>query len=158
MGYVCSLPCSFSNSRGDCPFVSPRSTDMTVEQSKAVSLWTIFVNQYAWWIRDKAKTYFVSQKVAHFVATIHLAFIGFNVINFLKSENIFVLTETLWYHKQLSTSLIVVGDIIIGKSLDKLVMARGVKVPTKRWRGGSQTQRYGGSDTVYFSNRLMQIY
>ena len=123
------------------------------------SLWTIFANQYAWWIRDEAKTYFVfqNQKNVHFVATIHLKFIGFNAINFLKSENIFVLTETLRYHKQLSTSIIAVGDVIIGKSFDKLVTARGVKVSTKRWRGGSQTQRYGGSGTGYFSNRLMQI-
>ena len=69
---------------------------------------------------------------AHFMATIHLKFIGFNVIKFLQSENIFVLTEALRYHKQLSTSSIVVGDIIIGKSFDKLVKARGVKVSTKR--------------------------
>ena len=59
-------------------------------------------------------------------------FIGFNVIKFLQSENIFVLTEALRYHKQLSTSLIAVGDIIIGKSFDKLVKARDVKVSMKR--------------------------
>ena len=63
----------------------------------------------------------------------HDSFIGFNAIKFLQSENIFVLTEALRYHKQLSTSLIVVGDIIIGKSFDKLVKARGVKVSTKWW-------------------------
>ena len=85
--------------------------------------------------------------MAHFVATIHLKFIGFNAIKFLQPENIFVLTEAWRYHKQLSTSLIVLGDIIIGKSLDKLVKARDVKVSTKRWRDGSQTQRYGGSGT-----------
>ena len=84
---------------------------------------------------------------AHFVATIHLKFIGFNAIKFLQPENIFVLTEALRYHKQLSTSLIAVGDIIIGKSFDKLVKARDVKVSTKRWRDGSQAQRYGGSGT-----------
>ena len=61
--------------------------------------------------------------------------------------NIFVLTEALRYHKQLSISLIAVGDIIIGKSFDKLVKARDVKVSTKRWRDWSQTQRYGGSGT-----------
>ena len=70
---------------------------------------------------------------------IHLKFIGFNAIKFLQSENIFVLTEALQYHKQLSTSLIVVGDIIIGKSFDKLVKATDVKVSTKRWCDGSQT-------------------
>ena len=41
------------------------------------------------------------------------------------------------------------GGIIIGKLLDKLVKATEVKVSTKRWRGGSQTQRYGGSGTGY---------
>ena len=81
------------------------------------------------------------------MATIHFKFIGFNTIKFLQSENIFVLTEALRYHKQLSTSLIAVGDIIIGKSFDKLVKARDVKVSTKRWRDRSQTQRYGGSGT-----------
>ena len=84
---------------------------------------------------------------AHFVTTSHFKFIGFNTIKFLQSENIFVLTEVLRYHKQLSTSLIAVGDIIIGKSFDKLVKARDVKVSTKRWRDRSQTQRYGGSGT-----------
>ena len=64
------------------------------------------------------------------MAAIHLKFIGFNTIKFLQSENIFVLTEALRYHKQLSTSLIAVGDIIIGKSFDKLVKARDVKVST----------------------------
>ena len=83
----------------------------------------------------------------HFVATIHLKFIGFNTIKFLQSENIFVLAEALRYYKQLSTSLIVMGDIIIGKSFDKLVKATGVKISTKRWRDGSQTQRYGGTGT-----------
>ena len=78
---------------------------------------------------------------------IHLKFIGFNAIKFLQSENIFVLTKALRYHKQLSTSLIVVGDIIISKSFDKLVKARDVKVSTERWCDGSQTQRYGGSGT-----------
>ena len=63
------------------------------------------------------------------MATIHLKFIGFNAVKFLQSENIFVLTEALRYHKQLSTSLIAVGDIIIGKSCDKLVKARDVKFP-----------------------------
>ena len=38
---------------------------------------------------------------------------------------------------------------IIGKSFDKLVKARDVKVSTKRWRDRSQTQRYGGSGTGY---------
>ena len=66
------------------------------------------------------------------MATIHLKFIGFNTIKFLQSENIFVLTEALRYHKQLSTSLIAVGDIVIGKSFDKLVKAMDVKVSTKR--------------------------
>ena len=80
---------------------------------------------------------------------IHLKFIGFNAIKFLQSEDIFVLTEALRYHKQLSTSLIVVGDIIIGKSFDKLVKAREVKVSTKRWSDGSQTQQYGRSGTGY---------
>ena len=84
---------------------------------------------------------------AHFVATIHLKFIGFNAIKLLQSKNIFVLTEALQYHQQLSTSLIVVGDIINGKSFDKLVKATDVKISTKRWRDGSQTQRYGGSGT-----------
>ena len=84
---------------------------------------------------------------AHFVATIHLKFIGFNTIKLLQSENIFVLTEALRYHKQLSVSLIAVGDIIIGKSFDKLVKVRDVKVSTKQWRDRSQTQRYGGSGT-----------
>ena len=65
------------------------------------------------------------------MTTIDLKFIGFNAIKFLQSENIFVLTEALRYHKQLSTSLIVVGDIIIGKSFDKLVKATGVQVSTK---------------------------
>ena len=41
------------------------------------------------------------------------------------------------------------GDNIIGKSFDKLVKARDVKVSTKRWRDGSQTQRYGGSGKGY---------
>ena len=41
---------------------------------------------------------------AHFIATIHLKFIGFNTIEFLQSENIFVLTEALRYHKHLSAS------------------------------------------------------
>ena len=59
----------------------------------------------------------------------------------------FVLTEALRYHKQLSTSLIALGDIVIGKSFDKLVKARDEKVSTTRWRDGSQTQRYGGSGT-----------
>ena len=146
---------------------------------------------------------------AHFVATIHLKFIGFNAIKFLQSENILVLTEALRYHKQFSidlarngnsgcaneilgcakyqfwwkspwkwknlgnfrvcnwlnclcktqvhgwlaktmqfsTSFFVMGDIIIGKSFDKLVKATGVKISAKRWRDGSQTQRYGGSGT-----------
>ena len=66
------------------------------------------------------------------MATIHLKFIGFNTIKFLQSGNIFVPTEALRYHKQLSTSLIAVGDVIIGKSFDKLVKARDVKVSTKR--------------------------
>ena len=69
---------------------------------------------------------------AHFVAAIHLKFIGFNAVKFLQSENILVLAEALRYHKQLSTSLIVVGGIIIGKSFDKLAKARDVKVSTKR--------------------------
>ena len=86
---------------------------------------------------------------AHFVAMIHLEFIGFNAIKFLQSENIFVLTEALRYHKQLSKSLVVVGDIIIGKSFDKPVKAGDIKVSTKRWRDRSQTQRYGGSGTGY---------
>ena len=86
------------------------------------------------------------------MATIHLKFIGFNTIKFLQFENIFVLTEALRYHKQLSTSLIVVGDIIIGKSFDKLVKARDVKVTTKRWRDQSQTQKYGGSGMGYSSH------
>ena len=77
----------------------------------------------------------------------HLNFIGFNTMKFLQSENIFVLAEALRYHKQLSPSLIAVGDIIIGKSFDKLVKARDVRVATKRWRDRSQTQRYGGSGT-----------
>ena len=58
-----------------------------------------------------------------------------------------MLTKALRYHKHLSTSLIAVGDIIIGKSLDELAKTRDVKVSTKRWRDGSQTQRYGGSGT-----------
>ena len=66
------------------------------------------------------------------MATIHLKFIGYNAIKLLQSENIFVLTEALRYHKQLSMSLIVVGDIVIGKSFDKLVKATDVKVSTKR--------------------------
>ena len=41
------------------------------------------------------------------------------------------------------------GGIIIGKSFDKLAKARDVKVSTKRWRDGSQTQRYCGSGTGY---------
>ena len=89
------------------------------------------------------------------MATIHLKFIGFNTIKFLQSENIFVLTEALRYHKQLSTSLIAVGDIIIGKSFDKLVKAMDVKVSTKRWRDRSQTQRYGGSGTGYTLQDLL---
>ena len=56
-------------------------------------------------------------------------------------------TELLRYHKQLSTSLIAVGDIIIGKSFDKLVKARDVKISSKQWRDWLQTQRYGGSGT-----------
>ena len=68
-------------------------------------------------------------------------------MKFLQSENIFVLTEALRYHKQLSTSLIAVGGIIMGKSFYELAKARYVKVSTKRWRDGSQTQRYGGSGT-----------
>ena len=80
-----------------------------------------------------------------------------NTIKFLQSENIFVLTEALRYHKQLSTSLIAVGDIIIGKSFDKLVKARDVKVSTKRWRGRSQTQRYGGCGTGYHKACLAYI-
>ena len=43
-----------------------------------------------------------------------------------------MLTKALRYHKHLSTSLIVVGDIIIGKSLDELAKTRDVKVSTKR--------------------------
>ena len=85
------------------------------------------------------------------MATIHLKFIGFNTIKFLQSENIFVLTEALRYPKLLSTSLIAVGDIIIGKSFDKLVKARDVKVSTKRWHDRSQTQQYGGSGMGYFN-------
>ena len=61
----------------------------------------------------------------HFVASIHLEFIGINAIKFLQYENIFKLTEALRYHKQLSTSLIAVGDIIIGKSLDINLWSRG---------------------------------
>ena len=57
------------------------------------------------------------------------------------------MTEALRYHKLLSTSLIAVGDIIIGKSFDKHVKARDVKVSRKRWRDGSQTQGYGRSGT-----------
>ena len=41
------------------------------------------------------------------------------------------------------------GGIIIGKSFDKLAKPRDVNVSTKRWRDGSQTQRYGGSSTGY---------
>ena len=70
-----------------------------------------------------------------FVATIHRKFIGFDAIKFLQSENIFVLTEALRYHKQLSTSLIAVGDIIIGKSFDKLVKARDDDVLDHRPNG-----------------------
>ena len=66
------------------------------------------------------------------MVTIHLKFIGFNAIKFLQSENIFVLTEALRYHKQLSISLIAVGGIIIGKSFYKLAKAMDVKVSTKR--------------------------
>ena len=33
-----------NGSRGDCPFVAPRSTDMTVGAQGPFSLWTIFVN------------------------------------------------------------------------------------------------------------------
>ena len=58
-----------------------------------------------------------------------------------------VLTEAWRYHKQLSTSSIAVGDIIIHKSFDKLVKARDVKVSTKLLRDGSHTQRYGGFGT-----------
>ena len=36
---------------------------------------------------------------ARFMATIHLKFIGFNAIEFLQSENMFVLTEALRYNK-----------------------------------------------------------
>ena len=65
------------------------------------------------------------------MATIHLKFISLNAITFLQSENIFVLTEALRYDKQFSTSLIAVGDIIIGKTFDKLVKPREVRVSTK---------------------------
>ena len=78
---------------------------------------------------------------------IHLKFFGFNAIQFPQSENTFVLTEALRYHKYLSTSLIAGGDIFISKSLDKLIKTRDVKVSTKQWRDGSQTQWYGGSGT-----------
>ena len=81
------------------------------------------------------------------MAPIQLKFIGFNAIENLQSEKTFVLTKAVRYHKHLSTSLIAVGDIIIGKSLDKLEKTRDVNVSTKLWRDGSQTQRYGGSDT-----------
>ena len=58
-----------------------------------------------------------------------LSLLVLNAIKFLQTENIFVLTEALQYHKQLSTSLIAVGDIIIGNSFDKLVKAKEVKFP-----------------------------
>ena len=69
----------------------------------------------------------------------------------------FVLTEALRYHKHISTSLIAVGDIIIGKSFDKLVKARDVKVSRKRWRDRSQTQWYGGSGTGYGVMSLVHL-
>ena len=69
---------------------------------------------------------------AHCVATIHLKFIGFNAVEFLQSENTFVLKEALRYHKHLSTRLIAVGAIIIDKSLVKPVKTRGVNVSTKQ--------------------------
>ena len=84
---------------------------------------------------------------AHFVAMIHLKLIGFIAIEFQQSENTFVLSEALRYHKHYSTNLIAVGDIIIFKPLDKLVETRDVKVSTKGWHDGSQTPQYGGSGT-----------
>ena len=77
---------------------------------------------------------------------IHLNFISFNAVEFLQSENTFVMTVALRYGKHLSTSVTAVGDMIIGKSLDKFVKVRDVKVSTKRWCG-SQTQQYSGSGT-----------
>ena len=85
---------------------------------------------------------------------VYFAVSGFNAIKFLQSENISVLTEALRYRKQLSTSLIAVGDIIISKSFDKLVKERDVKVFTKRWRDGSQTQQYGESGTGYLGGNF----
>ena len=45
-----------------------------------------------------------------------------------------MLTKALCYNTHLSTSLIVMGDIIIGKPFDKLVKMGDIKVSTKQWR------------------------
>ena len=52
------------------------------------------------------------------MVTINLKFIGFNAIDLLQSENTFVLTKALRYHKSLSTSLIAVSDITIWASIN----------------------------------------
>ena len=54
------------------------------------------------------------------------------MIKLLQSENKFMLTNALRNNKQLNTSLIVMGDIIIGKSFDKLVKMGDIKVSTKQ--------------------------
>ena len=75
---------------------------------------------------DNLRTLYVG---AHFVVTIDLKIIGFNAIELLSSENIFLLTKVLRYHKHLtSTSLVAVGDITIWKLLDILVKTKNVKI------------------------------
>ena len=84
----------------------------------------------------------------HFVVTINCKLlVSMQSLKLLQSENTFVSTKAIPYNKHLSMSLITVHDIIIWIILDKLVKTRDVKVSTKRWHDGSQTQRYGGSGT-----------
>ena len=78
------------------------------------------------------------------MATVNLKLIGFNDIVLLQTQTICVLTKASLYHKHLSTSLFAVGDLIIWKSLHKLAKKINIKVATKQWRDGSQTQWHGG--------------
>ena len=70
---------------------------------------------------------------ANFLILINLMFVGFNAIKLLQSGNTLVLTKALWYYTHLSTNLIEVSDIIIWKSLDKLVNTWDIKVTMKPW-------------------------
>ena len=68
---------------------------------------------------------------AHFVVTITLKIVGFKAIELAQSENKFVLTKALRYHKHLRTSLMAVGDNIIGKPSDKHAQVMNGNASTK---------------------------